>query len=149
MYSGIISIDNNSVVATRDWVGTRYAVNLGILFADAATTLDESFQIASNLSPTNPVLYNKNHKLFDHIKGSDILESSDNSFLDEMIDRSINELDLTEFQKRRLREQDLSTIGDVLTSSEHILKKGYYIGDVRSRQMHNAAQAAVMEYLAG
>lgn len=150
MYSGIVSIDSSSVVETRDWIGTRYAVNLGILFADARATLDKSFEIASNLSLSNPVLYNKNHKSFDDIKGADILETdSDNSFLDDMLGAPIDRLELTDFQKRRLREQELHAIGDVLSASEYILKRGYYIGEVRSREMHNAAQAAVMEYLAG
>jgi hypothetical protein len=37
----------------------------------------------------------------------------------------------------------------VLGATEADLQKAYYIGDVRSRRMRNAAVAAVFEYLSG
>jgi hypothetical protein len=152
MYTGIVSIDKESLVATNDWQGTRYAVNLGIIFSAESLSVNECLRLSEKLSVSNPgpVLFNRNHPAFSDLRGEAIkIDGQDNELLDEMLKRPIEDLDLTEFKRTRLREQGLTTIGEVLRSSENLLKRGYYIGDVRARKMHNAAQASVMEYLMG
>jgi len=149
MYMGIVSPDKEGYIATNDWKGTRYAVNLGVLYAEASHPADECIRIAENLSVSNPALFNKNHQAFEGLEAESVVFNQDNDVLNEMLNRPIQDLDLTEFKKTRLRQQDITTIGGVLDSSEEILKQGYYVGDVRARKIKNAAQAAVMEYLHG
>jgi hypothetical protein len=149
MYMGIVSPDKEGYIATNDWKGTRYAVNLGVLYADASHPAGECIRIAENLSVSKPALFNKNHPAFEGLEAESVVFGQDNEVLNEMLDRSIDNLDLTEFKKMRLRQQNITTIGEVLDSSEEILKQGYYVGDVRARKIKNAAQAAVMEYLHG
>jgi hypothetical protein len=63
--------------------------------------------------------------------------------------KSIAVLDLSTWQKTKLSELGLSTVGDVLNATEEKLKEAYYVGDVRARRMRNAAIASVWEYLSG
>ena len=150
MYSGIVSIDKDSVVGRSDWVGTRYGLNLGVLFAESSYPLSEMLRIGTSLSVANPVLFADSHNAFDELRGYDFAdEGRNNDVLMNTLSQDIDNLDLTDFQKMRIREQDLTTIKEVLEAPEDVLKRGYYIGKVRAREMHNAAQAAVMEYLLG
>jgi hypothetical protein len=43
----------------------------------------------------------------------------------------------------------LVTIGDILSADESVFKRARWVGKVRTRQIKNAAQAAVYEYLSG
>jgi len=63
--------------------------------------------------------------------------------------KSINVLEITEWQKGKLRELNINNLGELLISKESDLMKAYQVGKVRSRQMKNAAFAAVFEYLFG
>jgi ERCC4-type nuclease len=58
-------------------------------------------------------------------------------------------LDITEWQKERLKSMDLNSVGDVLRATETKLREAYYVGEKRARRMRNAAIAAVYEYLLG
>ena len=58
-------------------------------------------------------------------------------------------LEITEWQKSKLKELNINTIGDLLQSTESKLMMAYYVGEVKARQMKNAAMAAVFEYLFG
>ena len=55
----------------------------------------------------------------------------------------------TEFQRRKIGELNLHTIGDVLLADESTFRKARGVGPVYARRIHNAAQAAVLEYLSG
>lgn len=63
--------------------------------------------------------------------------------------KSIDVLDIAFWQRQGLRKLGLTTIGDVLNSSEVKLMQIYYVGEKRSRRMRNAAIEAVYEYLSG
>ena len=58
-------------------------------------------------------------------------------------------MDLTPWQKGKLHELGIDTIGELIDVEENKLKEARYIADVRARQMKNAAVAAVCEYLLG
>ena len=74
---------------------------------------------------------------------------TDNDALEARLRGSIGLLDITRFQREKLIELDLTTIGKVLGSSEATFRQAHYVGQVRARQMRNAAVAAVLEYLSG
>jgi ERCC4-type nuclease len=56
---------------------------------------------------------------------------------------------LSRFQRSVVDSLKLKTVGDVLQADESVFKKAKGVANVRARQIHNAAQAAVMEYLSG
>ena len=69
------------------------------------------------------------------------------SEFEQIIKRSIDELELTLWQKGKLKEIKIDTIEKLLVADENDLKKICYVGDFRSRQMKNVVMAAVFEYL--
>ncbi len=79
----------------------------------------------------------------------DALQRDGNVALQARLAAAVSCLDLTPFQKDKLAELQLDSIGDVLSASETKFKTLYYVGDVRARQMRNAAIMAVIEYLSG
>lgn len=58
-------------------------------------------------------------------------------------------LDITPWQRSKLDELGLATVGDVLAATESKLKEAHYVGDVRAQRMRDAAIASVLEYLSG
>ncbi len=69
--------------------------------------------------------------------------------LDEQLAKSIDVLDVSDWQRSKLKELGLATVGDVFSATEEKLKEAAYVGDVRARRIRNAAVAAVLEYLSG
>ena len=76
-------------------------------------------------------------------------ESDTSSTLSRQTKRSIDVLDITEWQKEKLHSLGLRTVGDVLRATETQLQEAKYVGEKRSRRIRNAAVAAVFEYLSG
>lgn len=150
-YSGIIQEGVSGIRGTRSEVGTRYMVNLGCQFALDAEPVAFGMSLRRNLSVKRMSEYGANHAAFAPIDtmSLDELDSDGNQPLAAQLQRSSNLLDLTQFQREKLDELGLRTIGEVLASDEDTFKKAYMIGTVRARQMRNAAVAAVLEYLSG
>jgi len=95
--------------------------------------------------------YGANNPAYRAIEHLDLAvdDTEGNQALEAQLARSSDVLDLTSFQKSKLHELGLTTIGAVLASDEEEYKRAYMIGRVRARQMRNAAVAAVLEYLSG
>ena len=72
-----------------------------------------------------------------------------NENLKNQLDKSMEVLDISQWQKEKLRELNLITIRDVLGATESELKKAAYIGQIRARKIKNTVMAAVLEYLSG
>ena len=89
--------------------------------------------------------------MFDELAGSsmNLTEPNMAEILAGQLGKSVDVLDITAWQKSKLREIGLQTIGDVLRASEGKIQEAHYVGQKRSRQMRNAADAAVSEYLSG
>lgn len=149
-YTGIVSENARGIKATRAEIGTRYAVNLGCLFGQEKVPTVTSFLIAKNLDPRRMTEYGFNHPDYADIVKADYMREEDmTDVLRNQLLKDINVLDITPWQKDKLRSLGINTIGDVVKATESSLKKAYYIGDKRSRVMRNAAIAAVYEYLSG
>ena len=69
--------------------------------------------------------------------------------LKKQFEKSIDVLELTEWQKKKMHEIKIDTIGELIGATEERLKQAKYIADVRARNIKNAGIAAVCEYLLG
>ena len=78
-----------------------------------------------------------------------VLLGSETDALKEQLDKSIDLLELTDWQKQKMHEISIDTIGDLISAPEEKLKQAKYIADVRARTIKNAGIAAVCEYLLG
>ena len=150
-YTGILSEQASGIKASRGEIGTRYVVNLGCLFSLDATPTSSAFEVAKGLTPKRMTEFGANHPSY-----RSLVEQIDNAparvggyALDEQLAKSVSVLDISDWQRSKLLELDLNTIGDVLNATEEKLKEAFYVGDVRARRMRNAAIAAVLEYLSG
>lgn len=151
-YTGVVSEHSLGIKATRAEIGTRYSVNLGCLFALEAAPAQSAFAIAKGLSPKRMTEFGSNHSSYSDLAiESGTLEdvATNRDALMQQLQKDIDVLDVTDWQKSKLRELGLNRVGEVLKATESELKKAGYVGNVRARQMRNAAEAAVFEYLSG
>jgi hypothetical protein len=150
-YSGILLEGVSGIRATRSEVGTRYFVNLGCNFAQDAEPVQYGAKVKASLSIKRMQEFGANHPIYKDIHDLTLskIHGEINSALNARLQESYEALDLTTFQKSKLAELDLVTIGDVLRASEEQFQTLHYVGIIRSRQMRNAAIMAVIEYLSG
>jgi len=150
-YTGIVSEHSTGIKATRSEIGTRYMVNLGCLFALEATPTATAFQIGKSLTPQRMTEYGANHSSYNSLLDNvpNFVETNMSEILQKQLSQSIDVLDITHWQKETLLSLHLYTIEDVINAKETKLQEAYYMGEKRSRRLHNAAIASVYEYLSG
>ena len=146
-YSGLVYEDATGIRATRSEVGTRYMVNIGCLLAAEPTPTVTGLSIVRNADVRRMSEYGENHKCFTDIIGCIIGDETEK--LKDQLDKNIDLLDLSDWQKAKMHEISINTIGELISAPEERLKQAKYIADVRSRSIRNAAIAAVCEYLIG
>ncbi len=151
-YTGIVQKIDSAVRGSRSELGTRYGIKFGCLLALEATPNMHGINIAKNLTITKFTRYGANHSFFQGLN-IDIEHESDTELIKTLqaeLKQPLEVLDLTNWQKIKLREINLVTIYDVLQTSEEEMKNRLYqVGPVRARQMRNAAMAELLEYLSG
>jgi hypothetical protein len=150
-YTGVLSEHSEGIRATRSEVGKRYLVNLGCLFSLEANPSSTAFSIAKSLTPKRMSEYGARHSAFSPLvsSGVDITSIEEGFDLEEQLAKPNTVLDITPWQRAKLDELDLKTVGDVLDATESKLKEAHYVGNVRARRMRDAAIASVLEYLSG
>ena len=151
-YTGVVSEHSAGMKATRAEIGTRYSVNLGCLFALEHNPASTAFGITRALSIKRMTEFGFNHPSFSELQDTkDSLEdiAVSREALTAQLAKHIDVLDISSWQKSKLLELNLTTVKDVLNVNEQDLMKADYIGNVRARQMRNAAESAVFEYLSG
>jgi len=150
-YTGIVREHASGIKATRGEVGTRYAVNLGCLFALDATPTTTALRIAKNLTPKRMSEFGANHGAYKSLLDAmpTFAEPDVAEVLQGQLEKPVSVLDISDWQREGLLSLGLNTVGDVLHASETKLQEIAYVGEVRSRRMRNAAMAAVYEYLSG
>jgi hypothetical protein len=151
-YTGVVSEHSVGMKATRGEIGTRYSVNLGCLFALEQNPALTAFNIARALSVKRMTEFGATHPAFLELRDTkDSLEdiTVNREALASQLSKPIDVLDITPWQKSKLKELNLTSVRDVLKVNERDLMKAEYIGNVRARQMRNAAESAVFEYLSG
>jgi len=150
-YTGIVLKRDSWVRSTRAEHGTRYSVNLGCLFAREANPVTTAGSVGANLTPRRFTEYGPNHPAYASLTGVEaaIDEPDMSAVLGRQLELSIGVLDITRYQKDKLKEIGLPTVGDVLRADEATLQQIYHVGPKRSRRMMNAVTASVLEYLSG
>jgi hypothetical protein len=151
-YTGIVQKGDDAIRGTRSELGTRYTLNLGCLFALEATPTSTGPDIVKNLSIKRFSEFGKDHSAYlDLQNAAPRYEEPDMlKILEEQLAKSIDCLDISDYQNGKLKEAGLDCIGDVLRAPEHLLiEKIAYVGEKRARRIKNAAGAAVLEYLSG
>ena len=146
-YSGLIYEDAAAIRATRSEVGTRYMVNLGCLLAAEATPTATGLKIITASDVRRMSEYGANYPSFQSIQGK--IVGTETDILKEQLNKSIDLLDLTDWQKQKMHEIAINTIGELISAPENKLKQAKYIANVRSRTIKNAGIAAGCEYLLG
>lgn len=146
-YSGLIYEDAAGIRATRSEIGTRYMVNLGCLLANEATPTAAGMKIIEASDIRRMSEYGANYPAYQSIQGK--IAGTETDALKEQLDKTIDLLELTDWQKQKMHEISINTIGELISAPEEKLKQARYIADVRARTIKNAGIAAVCEYLLG
>ncbi len=150
-YKGIVSGHSKGIKASRGEIGTRYSVNYGCLLALEPNATTTALDIVRKSSVARMSEYGANSKSFLQLNqdSEKYWTGFANGILQRQLDKSIECLDLTYWQKQKLKEVKLYTIAEVLKAPETKLMEAYYVGSVKARQIKNSALAAVYEYLSG
>jgi hypothetical protein len=150
-YTGIITENASGIRATRNGIGTRYSVNIGCLVALEGTPTTTGTLLIQNNTIKRMSEYGATNPCYEPLSSKSIVqeESTSNQILRDQFDKSIDCLDLTDWQKDKLHSVSIHTIGELACASESTVMEAYYVGEVRARQMQNAAYAALFEYLLG
>lgn len=149
-YMGLIRKIDEAVTGTRSGLGTRYALNLGILFAFEANPLQTAPDITRDLSLMRFTEFGANHSAYKSLINTEIVEPNMQEVLVAQLQQTIDILDITEWQAERVKEAGLNTIGDLLRHTEEdLMGMVKRFGPARSRKVTNAAMTAVLEYLSG
>lgn len=150
-YTGIVAEHATGIKATRSEVGTRYAAHLGCLVSLESSPTATGFQIARNLTPKRMSEFGANHPLYDSLLAQvpKFEELAGRDLLALQLGKPIDVLDITDWQRKRLEEMGLMSVGQVLAADETKLQEAHYVGEKRARRMRNAALAAVFEFLSG
>ncbi|WP_230402982.1 hypothetical protein [Plesiomonas shigelloides] len=152
-YTGIIRKVDGSVRATRAELGTRYEVKYGCILSLAGNPQLDSIEFYKNLSIKKFPEFGKNHTAYAGCEN--LLRNDDEKQYEEslisLLQKSIDVLvALTPWQKQRLKDADINTIGDLHKNSENsLIEKIYGVGPSRARIMKNAATAELLEYISG
>lgn len=150
-YSGVLHEAGTGLVATRGEIGSRYMLNIGTRTGLANNPVSMTTDLRQSVSIKRMIEFGANHPSYVKIARVDVdsLDSNGNEILDRQLSRSVDALELTYFCRSKLKELGFDTVGKALGASEHDFQQAKWVGPVRSRQMMNAATAAVLEYLSG
>jgi hypothetical protein len=150
-YTGVLKEHALGIKATRGEIGTRYVLNVGCVLANETSPVQTGLSLVRASDPRRMVEFGGSQEVFQSLaflsseqEGNDVSEA-----LRRKLGRSVRELDLTEWQKDRLEELSLTKIRDVLSAPDDRLQQAYYVGPKRAREMKNAAETSVLEYLSG
>ncbi|HKM84090.1 MAG TPA: hypothetical protein VJY15_24415 [Candidatus Acidoferrum sp.] len=150
-YTGIVTKMDSGIAATRGEIGTRYAINLGCLAAPEAQPITTITKIVKQLIIRRFTEFGANAPAFAGLVDvvGTFQEPDMSQVLQAQLGKSVNLLDITDFQKDCLRQLGYDTIGKALRAKEVDFQEADYIGPVRSRRMMNAVVSSVLEYLSG
>lgn len=149
-YSGVVILHTQGT-KVRKAVYDRYLLNIGIMVSQESNPSDLLVKIMPNLSVKLYTDYGMNSSKYpdlgkingitDYQGGEEIIKI--------ILQKSVNELDLTDYQKRLLIDAGIITIEQVLSGSESDLMKVPNVGEKRSRKIWNSAYNSVIEYVSG
>jgi DNA-directed RNA polymerase alpha subunit len=126
-------------------------VNIGCLLSLEPTPTSSGPSILEKATIKRMTEFSSNYPAFKELqeKIPDFHELTNNEALKKQLQRSVDCLELTGWQVSTIKSLNINTIGELLSASESRLKEARYVGDIRSRDIKNAAYAAIFEYLLG
>ena len=152
-YSGIVSLHTEGT-KYRTEMYDRYETNLGIvvLFEKQAVINKRIKEIADSISIKLFPNYGKNSSAYGDISAlKDISNYEANSaeIIKKICENDISSLEISLSIQKRLHDNGINTIGQILNKSEAQLMEIKYIGLVRSRKIANIVYNAILEYISG
>ncbi|MCU4188720.1 hypothetical protein M9Q43_06015 [Flavobacterium sp. HXWNR29] len=151
-YTGIIKKIDSSV-RSHGSLGVRYEVKYGCIISLDANPHNISNELFKIRSIRQFTAFGKNHSEYEKIQNlsASILEDDQyKASLESMLNKTIDVLSLTNFQKERLFSANINTIGDLYGLKESdLIEKIYNVGPSRARIMMNAANSELLEYISG
>ncbi|HAT2329882.1 TPA: hypothetical protein I8187_005152 [Citrobacter freundii] len=114
----------------------------------------ESSSLYNSISIKKFPEFGRNHPSYSKILEIDGFDNDSvpfNESISDIMDKSISVLQLlTDWQKNKLIEINIITIGQLYEASENsLIEKIYNVGAARARLMKNAADAEILEYISG
>lgn len=151
-YSGIVTLDVEATKFRYDFYD-RYQLNFGIVLLATTSSNFASVckDIMDNISQKKFPNYSENSSAYEGMENLVIVdeEIDKKGFLNNILNKKVDELDISPKLLKRLNDAGISLIKDIFEKEERELKKIHYIGPVRSRQIYNDVMAAVIEYISG
>ncbi|MFT6500614.1 MAG: hypothetical protein ACJASQ_000723 [Crocinitomicaceae bacterium] len=152
-YTGIIRKYDSGVKATKSAIGDRYEVKFGCLLAQESSPTNVSKSIIDNLKLDFFTEYGSGNSAYSDLSVNDLADFSNQEFLDnlrEQLKKLVSRLDLTNWQKGKLAEINIITVGELLnTEEDYLIDKLHNIGPVRARIIKNSATAELLESISG
>ena len=151
-YSGVISLHSEGIKGTKSEIYDRYQINLGILLSIEQFPNRRYGEIITNLSIQNSYLteYGMNSPAYSDAPNTSGTEIVDLQYvIKDILEKDIEHLDLSPFQKNSLRKLNINSLADLLQTTEDHLTYARYIGNKRARQIYNIALSAANEYISG
>lgn len=151
-YTGIIrKLDTG--IRSHGELGNRYEVKYGCIVALKANPHSYSKELFEIRDIRRFNEFGSNNKEYEKIENlsASILENEQyRESLESMLNKPIDVLSLTNWQKERLKDSGFKTIKDLYGLKEKVLiEKIYNVGPVRARIMMNAANSELLEYISG
>lgn len=151
-YTGIIRKIDTAIRSHGD-LGNRYEVKYGCIIALESNPHSYSKDLFAKRDIRRFVEFGNNNKEYDKIQNlsTSILENDQyRESLESMLNKPIDVLSLTKWQKERLKDSGFYTIKDLYGLKENeLIEKIYNVGPVRARIMMNAANSELLEYISG
>lgn len=151
-YTGIIKKIDAGIRSHGD-LGTRFEIKYGCIIALSSNPNQYSTELFKIRDIRRFNEFGNNHKEYEKIRNlsASILEDEQyRESLESMLNKPINVLSLTNWQKERLIASKFITIRDLYGLKEKdLIVKIYNVGPVRARIMMNAANSELLEYISG
>lgn len=151
-YTGIIKKIDAGIRSHGD-LGSRFEVKYGCIIALNQNPHQYSKELFKIRDIRRFNEFGSNHKEYDKIQNlsASVVENEQyRKSLESMLNKSINVLFLTKWQKERLINAGFLTIRDLYGLKEKTLIETIYnVGPVRARIMMNAANSELLEYISG
>jgi hypothetical protein len=152
-YTGVIRKIDDGLRSSHSQIGSRYEIKYGCVLALETDPLKYSLKLGQNLQIRRFNEFGKNHPAYQNLVQQDLKEEQDQTIAETVrnqLMQSIDVLDLTNWQKDKLKGVGVNTIESLLAfNEEDLIEKIYNVGPVRARTIKNAAIAELLEYLSG
>ena len=152
-YTGIIRKIGDGVKGSHSFIGTRYEIKYGCILAKDANPIKNSNNLKQHLTTglvTEIGINNQSFNDLPEIELDKVQEEDTLKVVLNQLQKSIDVLDLPDWQKNRLKAARILTIENLLNETEEGIKdKIYMVGPVRSQKIYNVAIAELLEYISG